>query len=306
MGFLYSQLFVSPQAPTEPLLGQTLIITGSNTGLGYTAAQSILGLQPARLILAVRNDTKGRTARESLISSTPNYDASKTTIEVWTVDQSSFSSVLAFADKCNTTLDRLDGISLNAGIVTSTYRALEGYESTLTVNVISTFLLALALLPKLQDSARKYNTRPRISIVASEVHAWASFREKSTPADQSVLKAMSDPSKAAMSDRYQSSKLLEILVFRHLMTLLPQKDVTWNILNPGFCYSELMRDEKTILFKVLQYVLARTQEVGGRPVAAGLVAGPESHGMYMHDGVVDEGELKDIFENVRPGLTAGL
>lgn len=77
---------------------------------------------------------------------------------------------------------------------------------------------------------------------------------------------------------------------------------------------------------VMRWFLARTQEVGGRPIAAGLIAGLEKNGQYMHDGIVDDGalssyvkskegeamgerlwkELQAVFEGVRPGLTASL
>ncbi|KAK5942149.1 hypothetical protein PMZ80_006104 [Knufia obscura] len=330
MNFLYSQLFVKPSAPTTDLNGQTLIITGSNTGLGFTAAQHIARLRPTRLILAVRTPSKGEKARQDIINSISDFDTSRTSIEVWQLDMSSYDSILAFSDRCGRELDRLDGVSLNAGIQTSTFELMEGYESTITVNVISTFLLAIALLPKLRESAHGHNITPRLSIVSSETHAWASFPEKSAPQGQSILKAMSGPSKKISQSRYMDSKLMQILVFRHLHSLLTTRakqdegKVIWNILNPGFCYSELGRGASK-LQEVMRFFLARTQEMGGRPIAAGLVAGKGSDGMYMHDGVVDEGalssyvkskegeemgarlyeELKEIYERVRPGLTEG-
>jgi len=332
MGFLYSQFFVTPSIPKTDLTNQILIITGSNTGLGLTAAQHIARLAPARLILAVRTISKGEKARQDIIDNIPEYNPSRTSIEVWQLDMSSFESVQAFADKCSAELDRLDGISLNAGIQTSTLELMEGYESTITVNVISTFLLAIALLPTLRASARKHKTNPRLSIVSSETHAWASFPEKATPPGHSILKAMSDPPKRISQARYMDSKLIQILVFRHLHGLIVSSSnnksdskVILNILNPGFCYSELGRDGN-VMQDVLRFFLARTQEVGGRPIAAGLVASEKSDGKYMHDGVVDEGalsayvksddgaemgkrlweELREIYEGVRAGITEGL
>ena len=38
------------------------------------------------------------------------------------------------------------------------------------VNVISTFLMALLLLPKLRADAIKFNVVPRLTIVASDAH----------------------------------------------------------------------------------------------------------------------------------------
>ena len=39
-----------------------------------------------------------------------------------------------------------------------------------TVNVVSTFLLALLILPKLQETAQVYNIVPNLCVVSSELH----------------------------------------------------------------------------------------------------------------------------------------
>lgn len=67
-------------------------------------------------------------------------------------------------------LPRLDAVLENAGLATPVYEEFEGMESTITVNVISTFLLALLLLPKLRADGLKYNMIPRITVVSSEAH----------------------------------------------------------------------------------------------------------------------------------------
>lgn len=41
MGFLYSQLCVTPEYPVQSFSGQTVIVTGSNVGLGLEAAHHI-------------------------------------------------------------------------------------------------------------------------------------------------------------------------------------------------------------------------------------------------------------------------
>lgn len=297
MGFLYSQFFVTPSTPTTNLDGQTHIITGSNTGLGLAAAIHIARLKPKRLILAVRNLTSGAKARDAITSKT-NIDPSA--IQVWHLDMSSFASVLSFADRCTQDLDRLDAISLNAGIKTGTFELMEGYESTLTVNVISTLLLFFAMLPILKSSAEKHGTAPRISIVSSETHGWAPFLEKNTPPDQSVLTAMSTPDSKSGGkhvDRlvqYPNSKLLEVLIFRHVYPILKQngyKDVIMNILNPGLCHSDIGRDEGPLL-KVFMFfamaVFARSTEVGGRTLASAIMPDKGMDGHYLNDGVVSE------------------
>ncbi|RDI76615.1 hypothetical protein Vi05172_g13387 [Venturia inaequalis] len=47
----------------------------------------------------------------------------------------------------------------------------------MTVNVVSTFLLALSLLLKLKDTAAKHCTTPCPTMVTSELHAIANFPE---------------------------------------------------------------------------------------------------------------------------------
>ena len=63
--------------------------------------------------------------------------------------------------KAESELERIDILLENAGIATGAFKLVEGHESTVTVNVISTFLLAFLLLPKLQETAQKFNTKPR-------------------------------------------------------------------------------------------------------------------------------------------------
>ncbi|KAK5083162.1 hypothetical protein LTR05_007046 [Lithohypha guttulata] len=314
LDFLYSQIFVTPAVPTTPLPGQTLIITGSNTGLGLAAATHIARLKPALLILAVRNQAKGNAARDTIYEDT-GLRHEDVEIEVWDLDMSTFASVLAFSDRCANDLDRLDGVSLNAGITMAKLELMEGYESTIAVNVISTFLLAITLLPTLRKSAMKHNITPRLSIVGSETHVWAPWKESTTPEGTKILEAMSAPgTKVSQASLFVAQQLPE------------NAKVILNILNPGFCYSDLGRDSSPLVQTVMRYFLARTQEVGGRPIAAGLVAGLETDGKYMHDGVVAEGalsryvksekgeemgkrlweELREVFEQARPGVVGKL
>lgn len=75
----------------------------------------------------------------------------------------------AFAKRAES-LERLDVLLENAGISTAKFVEVAGHESTITTNVISTFLLALLMLPVLQKTSRKHNVTPTLTIVSSEVH----------------------------------------------------------------------------------------------------------------------------------------
>ena len=192
--FIYTQLFVKLPYPTHSLSGQTVIVTGSNTGLGLEAARHFTRIGAAKVILAVRTISKGEAAKESIESSTNR----KGVVEVWQLDLSSYESVKDFAKKVQK-LDRLDTLVENAGIATGQYAMLEDNESTITTNVVSTFLLALLLLPKLRESGQKFNITPHLVIVCSEVHAWSPFTERNSP---NIFDTLNNKETADMVDRY--------------------------------------------------------------------------------------------------------
>lgn len=283
MGFIHSQLFVKPAYPTASFAGQTIIVTGSNVGLGKEAARHFARLGASKVILAVRNIKAGEAARKDIETSTR---CNTTVLEVWTLDLASYESVKSFAKRA-LQLPRLDVVLENAGIAgDGKFHLAEGHERLITVNVISTFLLALLILPKLKSSAKEFNANPRLAIVTSEVHGFTKFPERDEP---DVFHALDDESKMR-PDRYPISKLLEVLTVRQLAPKLNGSGVVLNMLNPGLCHSELARDAGMFL-TILKFFLARSTEVGSRTLVAAAIAGPESHGKYMTDGIVADEAL---------------
>jgi NAD(P)-dependent dehydrogenase (short-subunit alcohol dehydrogenase family) len=319
MSFLWSQLFVRLPYPTTSCAGQTIIVTGSNTGLGKEAARHFVRLGAAKVILAVRNTTAGEKAKEDILTTTK---ASKDVVEVWQLDLSSYDSIRKFADRASRELPRVDVLLENAGIAPSKFQLMEGWESTLMVNVIGTFYLALLMLPKLKAVAKEFSIQPRLTIVSSEMHEWAKFPEKKAP---EIFKALNDQSKYNGNDRYPLTKLLEVLVVREIAPQMKNSGVVLNMLNPGLCHSELSRDGPKFL-EIIKFFLARSTEVGSRTLCASAFAGEESHGKYMHDAKVNDGvlskfaksekgrdtgqkvwnELSAILEGVQPGVTRNL
>ncbi|TVY73226.1 Short chain dehydrogenase sol3 [Lachnellula suecica] len=282
--FLYSQLFVKLPSPTTDFSGQTVIVTGSNTGLGLEAARHLSRLNASLIILAVRNKTKGEAAKKTILASTGRSD---TSIEVWDLDMQSYDSIKSFCAKANG-LSRLDGVIENAGIGTQYFKLVGGFESTITTNVIGTFLLAFGLLPKLRKSATEYKTQTKLSIVASDLHFIAKFPERH---GKDVFASLNDEKKADMSmERYAVSKLLQVLIVRELGSRLAQEStstlsgVIVNCITPGACKSDFDRESTGVgkfIKGIMEALLARTTEAGSRTLLAGVAAGQESQGSYM-------------------------
>lgn len=155
--------FASLPYPSADFSSRTVIVTGANTGLGLEAARHFARLGASKVILACRNIEKGEAAKQGI-------EASPGVLEVWQVDLSSYESVKEFCARAQQ-LDRLDVLVENAGVMLPHYEEAEDMEVTITVNVISTFLMAMLLLPKLRADGTKFNMIPHIVVVGSNSHA---------------------------------------------------------------------------------------------------------------------------------------
>lgn len=322
MGFFYSQLFQSLPYPTGSYSGKTVVVTGSNVGLGKEAARHFVRMGASKLILAVRSLDKGSDAKGDIESTT---GCGKGIIEVWELDMASYASVQKFAECVEKQLDRVDIFLANAGIAPAKYKTAEENESSITVNVVSTFLLAALVMPKLKSTAKSFQTRPTFTITSSVVHAHSTLPQRFAP-DGQLLATVNDKATAEKywNDMYPISKLLEVFGVRALAEKHPASTfpVTINCVNPGLCHSELGRDVPSIGFTLIKLVLARSTEVGSRTLVHAASSGAESHGMYMDDcgigapapfvtseeGKVAQGrvwdELEKKLEAIKTGVTS--
>ena len=162
--------YTSLPYPTQSFIGQTIIVTGSNTGIGFEAAQHLVRLNAAKVILAVRSISKGEEAARAIAETTGRSDV----CEVWELDMASYSSIQQFAKRAEG-LERVDVALLNASISKSTFEELNGTESSIAVNVYGTFLLVLNLLPALRKSGKVIGQPSRLTIVTSDAHFFVSL-----------------------------------------------------------------------------------------------------------------------------------
>ena len=317
--------------PQGDLTGRTILVTGANSGLGLDATKLLAQLNCSTIVVACRSIAKGEKTRETILKSVTPSKKQPPTVVIFELDLDSFSSVIAFSERCKD-LPRLDAAILNAGISLSEFSLTEGYETTITVNVISTFLLTTLLVPVLRTSARKYGITPTIAITGSAVHGWAKDTDLTTPADGQILKTLSDPQKTVMKNnaRYFLSKLPVILIVKYMAEMLTKsaedhpQDMPLVVINnvaPGMCDTGLFRNTNDFQTRVLLKAIGRTSEHGARTLVHGGIAGKESHGQYLSECQVKkysafvksaEGdrtakriwqELSAIYEELKPGCT---
>jgi NAD(P)-dependent dehydrogenase (short-subunit alcohol dehydrogenase family) len=115
-----------------------VIITGATSGIGFAAAQ-VLADKGARVVLAVRNQTKGADAVARLGGRA----------ELRSLDLADLASVRAFAEGWQ---DPVDILINNAGVMAVPLgRTAEGFELQFGTNHLGHFALTNLLLPKLTD-----------------------------------------------------------------------------------------------------------------------------------------------------------
>ncbi|KPI43125.1 Retinol dehydrogenase 12 [Cyphellophora attinorum] len=277
--YFRSQLLTQLPQPKKSFAGQTVIITGSSSGLGFEAAQHIVRLGVSKLIVAVRNLDKGRAAAESIAAATGRRDV----IEVWALDQADYASVKTFANRCQK-LERLDVVVANAGThCHGPFSLAESNERTITVNVISTLLLSLLLLPKLRSTAVQHKCNTVLTFVGSFVHWMTEFHESKA---NSILEELRNEKAARMHERYEVSKLMLLLCFRQLATELTQPvagRLTTSIVNPGSVKTPMARANPDLLIRLLYHPVFRSTEVGSRTLAHAAEGHLDTQGQYLCD-----------------------
>ncbi|KAK0702298.1 putative short-chain dehydrogenase/reductase family protein [Lasiosphaeris hirsuta] len=274
----------------ESCAGGTYIVTGANTGLGFEAAKHLVAIGAEKVIMGVRNLQAGQEAKAKIEAATNIFGVA----DVWHLDLSSYDSVKAFAAKAVAQLSRIDALIENAAVAPGQRIVAEGHVSAVTVNVLSTFLLAVLLLPKMSRSSQEHNILPHIVIVTSRVSF--DFR-----ADWDRIKG--DPLAGIDEElmpfkTYPLSKLLEVLVARHLSGILSvsRTGVVINLVCPGLCTTELDRTAPQTFRDDLAARRAeygRTAEDGSRTLLHAAVAGEKSHGCLLHSCEIAEDAVPD-------------
>jgi NAD(P)-dependent dehydrogenase (short-subunit alcohol dehydrogenase family) len=97
------------------MVGRTVVVTGANSGIGRAAARALTA-KDARVVLAVRDLEKGRSASAAMTGD----------IEVRRLDLADLSSIRAFAEDITEPVDVLIN---NAGVmIPPLSRTADGFE----------------------------------------------------------------------------------------------------------------------------------------------------------------------------------
>ena len=139
--------------------GKTVLVTGSNSGVGFKTAEEALFLG-AKIIMACRNQEKAEAAREELLKDYPD-----SSIYFMQLDLSDFSSIDAFAKNIIDHKIDIDIFVNNAGTFHRPGTTKDGLENVLGINYFAVYYLSEKLLPYLKTLPHKAVYCNTISVV---------------------------------------------------------------------------------------------------------------------------------------------
>ncbi|WP_310535358.1 oxidoreductase [Novosphingobium sp.] len=202
--------------------GRTMIITGSNTGIGFEIAR-VLAECGARVLLACRSKDKAEAAMARIGSLASGAD-----LAFLPLDQGDLASVRAAAELAAREA-RLDALINNAGVmVPPLTRTAQGFEQQFGVNHLGTFALTGLLLPQLAETPGS-----RVVITSSIAHKTGRIDFGNLDASKGYKRG----------DFYSQSKLANLLHMTELDRRLRAagSPVAALACHPGVAASELTR-----------------------------------------------------------------
>ncbi|MEU4997084.1 oxidoreductase [Streptomyces sp. NPDC021622] len=157
------QRWTTEQIPDQS--NRVFVVTGANSGLGLATTRA-LARKGANVILAVRDEAKGRRAVAEITAGQPDAQ-----LEVRRLDLADLDSVRDFADGLRADHARLDVLVNNAGVMAPPRTlSAQGHELQFAANHLGHFALTGLLLDQLSAG-----DNPRVVTVSSANHRQAKF-----------------------------------------------------------------------------------------------------------------------------------
>lgn len=254
------------------LRGQTIAITGANSGLGFETMR-VLTMRGAHVIAIARTQAKAEKACSNVIGeTTPLF-----------LDLAKWESVVKCANQIRRLGSHLDGLICNAGVMAiPELRLVNGVERQFAINHLGHFILINQLLEEVKAAPEG-----RFTILSSRAHRRARNGIEFDNLDGSQH--------YGPWEAYGVSKLANALCSKQLALRLSDSNATANSLHPGVINTQLVKNLPTwqqwaakhlgwIFMKDIHEGAATTCYVATSPGLKGV------RGLYFSDSnVADDG-----------------
>lgn len=259
------------------LTRRVFVVTGANSGLGLATTRE-LARRGGHVVLAVRDERKGRAAADEILRAHPGA-----LLDVRRLDLADLASVRDFAEKLSAEHPRLDVLVNNAGVMAPPRTlSAQGHELQFAANHLGHFALTGLLLDRLAAGRE-----PRVVTVSSLEH-----RRGKIDFDDIGGERRYSP-----MGSYRQAKLANTVFGHTLQQRLaaagsPVRSV---LAHPGYTATNLQKDAPVALVRfvfgrVLGPLLAQPAAAGALPQLYAATA-PDAEGgaLYGPDG---PGELR--------------
>ena len=230
------------------------VVTGANSGIGFETAKE-LAAQGFKVIMVCRNLEKARVSAKVI------KESAVANIEIMQADLASFASIKAFAMSYLKNNERLDILINNAGLFSERAEKTEdGFEMTMGVNHLGTYMLTRLLLPVVLQTERA-----RIVNIASKAGFYGNIN-------------LSKPFHGPHGFKgYSASKLAQIWFTMNLANELRDKGILVAAVSPGRGATNIWRGNG-LLMKIVRPIMLRTAESAAQCAQTGLhvALAPES------------------------------
>ncbi len=241
--------------------GRVAIVTGSTSGIGLEAAK-VLAEKGAKVVLAVRNISKGEGVAEQIKSGCPSADVS-----VSQLDLSDLSSVKSFCERFSSDFNQLDLLVNNAGVMMCPFsKTADQFEMQIGTNHLGHFALTGLLLPMLKSTADS-----RVVVLSSMGHK---------PGKIDLDDLNWEKRKYNANQAYFDSKLANLYFAYELSRRLESSGGNPKVTaaHPGWTGTDLQRHSGIMRF--MNVFLAQGTEDGALPTLRAAVDSEASSGDY--------------------------
>ncbi|CAK9309681.1 unnamed protein product [Citrullus colocynthis] len=137
-----------PEDMQRDIEGKNCIVTGANSGIGYTTAEG-LASRGATVYMVCRNKERGEAALSEIKSKTGNQN-----VHLEICDLSSINDIKSFSTNFISKSVPVHVLVNNAGLLEkSRITTSEGFELNFAVNVLGTYAMTESMLPLLEKAA---------------------------------------------------------------------------------------------------------------------------------------------------------
>ncbi|MFZ4615912.1 MAG: SDR family NAD(P)-dependent oxidoreductase [Rectinemataceae bacterium] len=226
-----------------------IVITGATSGIGRATARALADGNHD-LIIAARNAALLEETAVGFRAADPAAE-----IHALVVDFASFASIRDFSSRLHENFDSIDVLFNCAGLfMDRPGRTAEGFEMTIGVNHLGSFLLTRLLVDLLAKG-----DGPQIVNVCSKAALFASFRDRPDAFARHP----------AGFRAYSASKLLQLLSTLRLSEELAGLGITVNAIHPGDAATGIWKGE-SLLMRLANSLMVRRLSSPEEAAKAGL------------------------------------